>query len=275
MENLFTYQFVCTEKFNAEAYLESLIAATKDNRLYLARNIDQDGLFYDVAEKVEDMNAVSVVAIDWTKCDKRRFLFKFDYWVQEIEKNKGAKGLYPAKHYPSAVRAKQMENRVDRLSKLLELGAPEIVIEKEKQSLLEEMAFVFFAQWYQDVLFVQGANPPEKGSRADLANQETVQRFVKLYERVARGIEEGVSLRIADLQKNFQMGYSVATYLLSNLQANGFLVDGKFAGRKIESFEKLKIDGTPYDKDTKFLDELTEAELLKLLENKPKGDTEK
>ncbi len=255
MKELFTYTFDCGVKFDAKAYLDSLKAATKEGKLYIARKFDYvDGLYYEIAETEEAMNCVSVAILDWSKCDVDSFLGLYDRLLQEIEKSKEAESFDVAPYCVGELRFANVENRVNRLRALYKLGAPQMIVENEKHALLEELVFNYFGESYQDIILVEGENPPAKGSRTDLANKRVVARFIDVYEDVQTYVKKkGGVVSTVDIQKEFKVGYSFARYLLEQLEANNCLDGGK---------DKLKINATPYDNDTKFLDEMSEDELL-------------
>ncbi len=263
MKELFTYTFDCGVKFDAKAYFDSLKAATKEGKLYIARKFDYvDGLYYEVAETEEDMNCVSVATLGWNKGDADNVLAIYDRLLQEIEKSKEAENFNVAPYCVGELRAANVENRVNRLRSLYKLSAPQMIIENEKRALLEELAFNRFGENYQDIILVEGENPPKKGSRANLANKRVIARFIDLYEDVLAYVQKkGGAVSTVDIQKEFKLGYSFSRYLLEQLEANNCLDGGK---------DRLKINATPYDDDTKFLDEMSEDELLQAINDMEK-----
>ncbi len=107
MIKLFTYDFSKEEKFNAKKYLEALQNATKNGKLYIARNIDfVDGLYNEVAVSTEDMNAVAVVNVDWNKYDIHKLLYKFDSLLEEIGKTKEQENIFETKILPTFASSK-------------------------------------------------------------------------------------------------------------------------------------------------------------------------
>ncbi len=264
MKELFTYTFDCGVKFDAKAYLDSLKAATKEGKLYIARKFDYvDGLFYEVAETEEDMNCISVATLDWNKGTADNVLAIYDRLLQEIEESKEAESFDVAPYCVGELRFANVENRVNRLRALYKLGAPQMIVENEKRALLEELVFNHFSESYQDIILVEGENPPEKGSRADLANKRVVAQFIDLYDAVLAYVQKkGGAVSTVDIQKEFKLGYSFVRYLIEQLEANTCFVGG---GK-----DRLKINATPYDNDTKFLDEISEDELLQAINDMEK-----
>ncbi len=262
MKELFIYKFNTEKEFNTKAYLDSLKAATKEGKLYIARKFDYvDGLFYEVAETEEDKNCVSVATFDWSKCGAG-FLAIYDRLLQEIEKRKEEEHFDVAPYCVGELRAANVENRVNRLRALYKLGAPQMIVENEKRALLEELVFNRFGERYQDIILVEGENPPTKGSRADLANKRVIAQFIDLYEDVQAYVKKkGGVVSTIDIQKEFKVGYSFVRYLLEQLESNACLGGGK---------DRLRIDATPYDNDTKFLDEMLEDELLQVINDMEK-----
>ncbi len=275
MRKLFTYKFDGDRGVKLEDYLYDMMDATQDGKLYIARTIDENGAYYEVAETEEDMNCVSVVEINWGRYDIEQIPYKFDFLIEYLQENK-EENLSDIKYYlPDGVRAKAFEQRAKRLHRLFKIKAPRQVIAKEKHSLYEEMIFNHFGTSYQDIILVSGFNPPEKGSRADLGNKRVIRRFIDGYEDITKYIAEKKDFRFVDFQRELRIGYSFADYAIDNLEANGFVSKWQgnciFQGIDLKEFERIEIDATPYDKDARFLDETSEEEILKEIENIEKG----
>ncbi len=272
MRKLFTYKFNSDKGFQVEDYLYDMMEATQDGKLYIARTIDEDGAYYEVAETEEDMNCISVVAMDWGVDNIEQFPDLYGGVIRRIrEKNENSVEEKP--YWRNGLRAQALEQRAKRLRRLFEIKAPLQVIEKEMHSLYEEMIFNCFGISYQDIILVRGSNPPEKGSQEDLENKKIVRRFIDGYEDMTKYIAEKKDFRFVDFQKEFKIGYFFADYVISNLESNGFVSNWKgncvFQGIELEEFEKIEIDATPYDKDTKFLDETSEEEFLLAINDIP------
>ncbi len=258
MKELFTYAFNSKEEFDAEDYFDDMFYASKNGKLYIARNIDEvEGLFYDVAEREEGINCVSVVAFDWKQQDRDHFLKGYAWLSKRIEQTKGEEEISVAPYCWALLRDEQLARRIERLRTLCKLDAPKAVIEKEKHSLFEEMIFEAFGESYQDIIFVCGENAPEKGSRADLENERVVAQFLNVYEDVLAYLDKNREASIGDIQKEFKLNDDFAKYLVEQLENNECVWECGGQVVFLQNQRRLKINATPYGRDTAFWGEGT------------------
>lgn len=130
------------KNINPETYLNKMLAFTSEKgKFYIARY--QDEVTFETATKLDDSYLIQEFAMDWNQDSLASVVKKFNDVVAKIENNDlGSEfvGYY----------GEQVINRADRLRKLIELDAPQMIIKNEKVYLMESIAIYMFGKSHKN-----------------------------------------------------------------------------------------------------------------------------
>ncbi len=133
---------IARKNINPETYLNKMLSFTSEKgKLYIARC--QDEVTFETATKLDDSYLIQEFAMDWNQDSLASILKKFNEVVAKIDNNDLQSefvGYY----------AEQVLNRASRLRKLIELGAPQMIIKSEKVYLMESIAIHMFGKSHKN-----------------------------------------------------------------------------------------------------------------------------
>ncbi len=144
-----TTVFTCNKFNNPKKYLDGLFKATDEQgRLYIARY--ENGVSFYTAEMEELATVVESCSMTWDKDSYSSVWEEYKALVAELEEiAKRGDDIAIAilsNRFGGSFTARRIANRAQRVCKLLERGAPELVIDNEKCMLIDSLALHKFSK---------------------------------------------------------------------------------------------------------------------------------
>lgn len=139
------------EQFNDKEYLEKMVFCTDEKGvLNIARCIDDSLGVYETVDDIKSATHISKVKLKWNRENIEPILRQYRFYLQLIfTTDKRYQNVQ--EYVKGSFCLNKVINRADRIRKLLELGAPNCIIENEKICLLENIVFNNFAEKYEDI----------------------------------------------------------------------------------------------------------------------------
>ena len=132
-------------------YLEKLYSGIEEGELYIAKSADDEGYYFVTAADLSDATEIDHYTVDASKADaaaiaaQEQELYEIckktvTRRVEEEETAAAVKAAAESVTDQSGLRIDNVVLRVRRLTKLLQLGAPDLIIACERRDLAEELA---------------------------------------------------------------------------------------------------------------------------------------
>ena len=137
-----------------EEYLEKMLSCVENGELIIAKK--KTKVSVDLAENLDKASYADRYKMDLSKADAAAIVAKekeiFEECGEIARKRQGREETLAAvqtvvreKIDREGLRVENVENRAQRLEKLLELGAPELIVNSERRYLIEELALNAYA----------------------------------------------------------------------------------------------------------------------------------
>ena len=142
-----------------EEYLAKLYSNIDEGELCIAKNADEDGYYFETATELSDATEVYRYTVDVSKADAASIARKEQELcdvckaisARRMEKEEAmaaVKAVAESVSDKDGLRFANVLNRAQRLGKMFELDAPDLVILNERCCLAEELALNAFATEY-------------------------------------------------------------------------------------------------------------------------------